>query len=266
VQQSLTALGKLQDSPINLAIIHRFSVELFARQGRVVVAGSLQQGRAKGAPGLFEAARREARSEWLFPGAVGSDQLRTSVMITNPGSQPLSVEASAASKSGLVHPAGFDDVIQAGGFRQIDVPLSSSGPYALRLRSRNNAPFYAGALVTQPNSAESYLDPGCDPQGRWILPQAPQSQGLVLANLSGAPVTSTLRPLGPAAATALTPVSLQPGFLRQVALPRTGGAVLVEASGQGVLAFAPGESAISASQVGGVPPGGPIVPGPAAAP
>jgi hypothetical protein len=244
------------------------AIEVIAKSGRVVAGAVISQ---KDQQKIFVPGQPTTRSQWTFAGGLAGADRSTSVLITNPSASPLSVSVSVSTDQGTFKPGNdFDNPIPGGSSAAIQVPpLQSrgSGAFALRISSRDGANFVAALRVSTPTAAGdvTYLDLGTGGSDRsWFVPAIPASRQVVLANLGKGPVSAQLG--RPGADTRGGAVKVDPGkvVVRQVP---SGAKTLEVAADQPGLLVAPlgGGLAIPGADIGGVPAGGPIVAGQAAA-
>jgi hypothetical protein len=243
------------------------AIEVIAKSGRVVAGAVIAR---KDEQKLFVPGQPTTRSQWTFAGGLAGTDRSTSVLITNPSANPLSVSVQVSTDQGTFRPGNdFDNPIPGGSSAAIQVPLlriRGPGAFALRISSRNGANFVAALRVSTPTAAGevTYLDLGTGGSDRsWFVPAIPASKQVVLANLGNGPVSAQLgRPGAEAGGGA---VRVGPG--KVVVRPVPSGAKTVEvAADQPGLLVAPlgGGLAIAGADIGGVPAGGPVVAGQAA--
>jgi Family of unknown function (DUF5719) len=246
------------------------SIEVVARAGRVVVGAAVSR-RGAAEPTLLPA-QGVLRPAWWFAGGISGGGRQSQVLVTNPNATPLQLVVEVTTGKGTFKPPGpFDEPIANGGTAELPIPpLDVKGPFAVKVRSRDGAAFAAALRVTEGegSSTVSRIDLGTgQPERGWLLPRPPQGGQLVLANLSGAELDARLGDLGDGGAGTGKPVRLPPGKVTVRKLPAGVENLLVEAGGTGLLAAPLGGGAVvPGSAVGGLPAGGPITPGPAAAP
>ena len=245
------------------------SIEVVARAGRVVVGAAVSSGGR--APTLLPA-QGATKPEWSFAGGISGGGRQAQVLVTNPNPTPLQVELQITTAKATFRPEGdFGEPIANGGTAELAIPaLDVKGPFAVRVRSTNGAPFVAALRVTQGdgNQISSRIDLGTGQQERgWLVPGAPEGGKLVLANLSTTELEARLGDLTGGGAGAGDPVKVAPGRVVQQAVPDGVENLVVQAGSAGLVA-APldGGPIVPGSAIGGLPAGGPVVPGPAAAP
>jgi hypothetical protein len=244
------------------------SIEVVARAGRVVVGAAVSSGGR--APTLLPA-QGAAKPAWSFAGGISGGGRQAQVLVTNPNPTPLQVELQITTAKATFRPEGdFDEPIANGGTAELAIPaLDVKGPFAVRVRSVNGAPFVAALRVTQGdgNQISSRIDLGTGQQeSGWLVPGTPDGGKLVLANLSTEELEAQLGDLtgGGSAGEA---VRVAPGRVEVQNVP-DGIKNLIVQSGSAGLVAAPldGGPIVPGSAIGGLPAGGPIEPGPAAAP
>jgi hypothetical protein len=244
------------------------SIEVVARAGRVVVGAAVSSGGR--APTLLPA-QGAARPEWSFAGGISGGGRQAQVLVTNPNPTPLQVELQITTAKATFRPEGdFGEPIANGGTAELAIPaLDVKGPFAVRVRSTDGAPFVAALRVTQGdgNQISSRIDLGTGQQeSGWLVPGAPDGGKLVLANLSTDELEARLGDVtgGGSAGDA---VRVAPGRVEVQDVPDGIKNLVVEAGSAGLVA-APldGGPIVPGSAIGGLPAGGPIEPGPAAAP
>jgi hypothetical protein len=244
------------------------SIEVVARAGRVVVGAAVSSGGR--APTLLPA-QGAAKPAWWFAGGISGGGRQAQVLVTNPNPTPLQVDLQITTAKATFRPEGdFDEPIANGGTAELAIPaLDVKGPFAVRVRSTNGAPFVAALRVTQGDGSQisSRIDLGTGQQeSGWLVPGTPDGGKLVLANLSTEELEAQLGDLtgGGSAGEA---VRVAPGRVEVQNVP-DGIKNLVVQSGSAGLVAAPldGGPIVPGSAIGGLPAGGPIEPGPAAAP
>jgi len=244
------------------------SIEVVARAGRVVVGAAVSSGGR--APTLLPA-QGAAKPEWSFAGGISGGGRQAQVLVTNPNPTPLQVELQLTTAKATFRPEGdFGEPIANGGTAELAIPaLDVKGPFAVRVRSTNGAPFVAALRVTQGdgNQISSRIDLGTgQSESGWLVPGTPDGGKLVLANLSTEELEARLGDLtgGGSAGDA---VRVAPGRVEVQDVPDGIKNLVVQAGSAGLVA-APldGGPIVPGSAIGGLPAGGPIEPGPAAAP
>jgi hypothetical protein len=253
------ALG--DDAPAGL----KPAVEVIARAGRVVAGAAVS---SAGKPPTLLPAQSALRPAWSFAGGVSGGGRQAEVLVTNPNPTPLQVDVRVTTAKATFRPAGdFGEPIANGGTAELPIPaLDVKGPFAVQVRSVNGAPFVAALRVTE-GETSSRIDLGTgQPERGWLLPGAPAGGQLVLANLSPDPLEARLGDLG-AGGDAGQAVPVPPGRVTVKKIPGGVDNLVVQASATGLVA-APldGGQVVPGSAVGGLDAGGPVVPGPAAAP
>jgi Family of unknown function (DUF5719) len=246
------------------------SIEVVARAGRVVVGAAVSR-RGAQAPTLLPA-QGVLRPAWWFAGGVSGGGRQSQVLVTNPNPTPLQLVVEVTTSKGTFKPPGpFDEPIANGGTAELAIPpLDVKGPFAVRVRSRDGAAFAAALRVIEGegNGTVSRIDLGTgQPERGWLLPRPPAGGDLVLANLSGDELEARIGDLADAGRGGGEPVRLAPGRVVVRKVPAGMENLMVTAGGTGLMAAPLGGGAVvPGSAVGGLPPGGPITPGPAAAP
>ena len=244
------------------------SIEVVARAGRVVVGAAVSSGGR--APTLLPA-QGAAKPAWSFAGGISGGGRQAQVLVTNPNPTPLQVELQVTTAKATFRPEGdFGEPIANGGTAELAIPaLDVKGPFAVRVRSTNGAPFVAALRVTQGdgNQISSRIDLGTgQSESGWLVPGTPDGGKLVLANLSTEELEARLGDLtgGGSAGEA---VRVAPGRVEVQDVPDGIKNLVVQAGSAGLVA-APldGGPIVPGSAIGGLPAGGPIEPGPAAAP
>jgi hypothetical protein len=245
------------------------SIEVVARAGRVVAGAAVSS--AGKAPTLLPA-QGAAQPAWSFAGGVSGGGAQAQVLVTNPNQSQLQVDVQVTTAKGTFRPPGdFDEPIANGGTAELVIPaLDVKGPFAVQVRSRNGAAFVAALRVTEGDGTQttSRIDLGTGQAERnWLVPGAPQGGQLVLANLSSGVLEARLGDLTGRGDAAGQPVRVPPGRVAVKKVPE-GVANLVVQSGSAGLVAAPlnGGPIVPGSAIGGLPSGGPITAGPAAAP
>jgi hypothetical protein len=244
------------------------AIEVIAKSGRVVAGAVIQQ---KDEQKIFVPGQPTARSEWSFAGGLAGADRSTSVLITNPSASPLSVSVQVSTDQGTFRPGNdFDNPIPAGSSAAIQVPplrIRGSGAFALRISSRDGANFVAALRVSAPTAAgdATYLDLGNGGSDRnWFVPEIPASKQVVLANIGAGPVSARLAGAGAGKDGGSVKVAAGKVVVRPV--PSGAKALEITADQPGLL-VAPlgGGLVLAGAQIGGVPAGGPVVAGQAAA-
>jgi len=244
------------------------SIEVVARAGRVVVGAAVSSGGR--APTLLPA-QGAAKPEWSFAGGISGGGRQAQVLVTNPNPTPLQVELQITTAKATFRPEGdFGEPIANGGTAELAIPaLDVKGPFAVRVRSTNGAPFVAALRVTQGdgNQISSRIDLGTgQSESGWLVPGTPDGGKLVLANLSTEQLEARLGDLtgGGSAGDA---VRVAPGRVEVQDVPDGIKNLVVQAGSAGLVA-APlnGGAIVPGSAIGGLDAGGPVVAGPAAAP
>ena len=246
------------------------SIEVVARAGRVVVGAAVSR-RGAAEPTLLPA-QGVLRPAWWFAGGISGGGRQSQVLVTNPNATPLQLVVEVTTGKGTFKPPGpFDEPIANGGTAELPIPpLDVKGPFAVKVRSRNGAAFAAALRVTEGegSSTVSRIDLGTgQPERGWLLPRPPEGGQLVLANLSASQLEARVGDLADGRTGRGDPVRLPPGKVTVRKLPAGAENLMVEAGRAGLLAAPLGGGAVvPGSAVGGLPAGGPITPGPAAAP
>jgi Family of unknown function (DUF5719) len=244
------------------------AIEVIAKSGRVVAGAVIQQ---KDQQKIFVPGQPTARSAWSFAGGLAGTDRSTSVLITNPSSSPLSVSVQVSTDRGTFRPGNdFDNPIPAGSSAAIQVPPLStrgSGAFALRINSRDGANFVAALRVSTPTSAGdvTYLDLGNGGADRsWFVPEIPASKQVVLANVGNGTVAARLGAAGTGKGGGTVKVAAGTVLVRPVPAGAKALEIVTERPG---LLVAPlgGGLALAGAEIGGVPAGGPVVAGQAAA-
>jgi hypothetical protein len=225
------------------------------------------------APLALRSAQAGSSPAWSFAGGMAGSGQRTELLLANPNAAPLTVQVQIELDRGFFTPSlpELDGPIAPGVGLSVPVKVSvpGAGAFALRVRSTGASqglPFVAALLVEQPGaSPPTYVVQGGDEQQRtWVLPSLPPRPQLVLANAGHGRLTATLGSAGTAGGG--TALALPPGKVVVKPLPGSGG-MQVAASGPGLLlALAGGGQVVPGAWLGGVPAGGPVGPGQAAAP
>jgi Family of unknown function (DUF5719) len=246
------------------------SIEVIARAGRVV-AGAAVSRTGVDEPTLLPA-QGVLRPTWWFAGGLSGGGRQSQLLVTNPNPGRLQLTVEITTSKGTFKPPGpFEEPIANGGTAELGIPpLDVRGPFAVKVRSRDGAAFAATLRVTEGEggSAVSRIDLGAgQPERGWLLPKPPAGGQLVLANLSATELEARLGDLGSEATAGGKPIRLPPGRVTVQQVPVGFKNLLVEADATGLVA-APvgGGPVVPGSTVGGIPAGGPIVTGPAAAP
>jgi hypothetical protein len=246
------------------------SIEVVARQGRVVVGAAVSRG--GGAQPALLPAQATPRPAWWFAGGESGAGAQAYLLVTNPNQSQLQLVVEATTTKATFKPPGpFDAPIAAGGTAELQIPpLDPRGPFALRVRSRDGAPFVAALRVSEGdgNSLTSRIDLGAgQPERGWLLLRPSGGGRLALANLSSDELQARLGDLGEGTEPGGAPIRVPPGRVIVRPMPEGVENLLVESAETGLVA-APvgGGPVVPGSVIGGLPPGGPVVPGPAAAP
>jgi hypothetical protein len=245
------------------------SIEVIARAGRVV-AGAAVRRTGAGEPTLLPA-QGSLRPAWWFAGGLSGGGRQSHLLVTNPNPARLQLTVEIATSKGTFKPPGpFEEPIANGGTAELGIPpLEVTGPFAVKVRSRDGAAFAASLRVTEGDGAgaASRIDLGTgQPERGWLLPKPPGGGKLVLANLSSAELEARLGDLG-GGAVGGEPILLPPGRVVVQKVPDGIKNLLVEADATGLVAAPEGGGpVVPGSAVGGIPAGGPIMAGPAAAP
>jgi hypothetical protein len=245
------------------------AIEVIAKSGRVVAGAVIAQ---KDKQRIYVPAQTATKTAWAFAGGLAGTDRSTSVLITNPSSSPLSVSVQVSTDRGTFKPGNdFDNPVPAGAAVAVQVPplrIGGSGAFAVRIRSRDNAQFIAALRVTTPGGqgTASYVDLGSgEPDNRWLVPAVPASKRVVLANLGDVTLTVRLTGGGSGAGAGGT-VDVGPGRVVVRDLPRGARSVQVTSDLEGLLVASLGSGLVlPGTAIGGVPPGGPVIAGPAAA-
>jgi Family of unknown function (DUF5719) len=255
------ALG--DDAPAGL----KPSIEVVARAGRVVVGAAVSSGGR--APTLLPA-QGAARPSWSFAGGVSGGGRQAQVLVTNPNPTPLQVDVRLTTSKATFRPPGeFGEPIANGGTAELAIPaLDEKGPFAVQVRSLNGAPFVAALRVTEGdgNQTTSRIDLGSgQPESGWLVPGTPDGGELVLANVSSEELEARLGDL--TGGGSAKPVRVPPGRVAVQKVPDEIDNLIVQSAATGLVA-APlnGGPIVPGSSIGGLPAGGPVTPGPAAAP
>jgi Family of unknown function (DUF5719) len=242
------------------------SIEVVARAGRVVVGAAVS---SSGRTPTLLPAQGATKPVWSFAGGVSGDGNQAQVLVTNPNPTPLKVDLRITTEKKSFRPEGeFGEPIANGGTAELAIPaLDVKGPYAVQVRSVNGAPFVAALRVTKGDGdgGSSRIDLGTGQEERgWLVPGAPAGD-LVLANLSGGPLEARLGDLTTAGAGEAVPVPA--GRVAVQKAPADVENLVVQAASAGlVVAPLNGGPIVPGSAIGGLPAGGPVTPGPAAAP
>jgi hypothetical protein len=246
------------------------SIEVIARAGRVV-AGAAVRRTGVGEPTLLPA-QGVLRPAWWFAGGLSGGGRQSQLLVANPNPERLRLTVEITTSKGTFKPPGpFEEPIANGGTAELGIPpLDVRGPFAVKVRSRDGAAFAATLRVTEGEGggAVSRIDLGTgQPERGWLLPKPPAGGQLVLANLSAAQLEARLGDLGGEAAAGGKPIRLPPGRVTVQTVPEGFTNLLVEADATGLVVAPVGGGLVApGSTVGGIPAGGPIVTGPAAAP
>ncbi|HEX5877240.1 MAG TPA: DUF5719 family protein, partial [Actinomycetota bacterium] len=243
------------------------AIEVVARAGRVVVGAAVS---SSGRSPTLLPAQGTAKPVWSFAGGVSGGGNQAQVLVTNPNSTQLKVDLQITTEKDTFRPEGeFGEPIANGGTAELAIPaLDVKGPYAVQVRSVNGAPFVAALRVTKGDAdgGSSRIDLGTgQPERGWLVPGAPAGD-LVLANLSGGRLEARLGDLtGGAGAGEAVPVPA--GRVTVQKAPADVENLVVQAASAGlVVTPLNGGPIVPGSAIGGLPAGGPITPGPAAAP
>ena len=246
------------------------SIEVVARAGRVVAGAAVRRTGTK-EPALLPA-QGALRPAWWFAGGLSGGGRQSYLLVTNPNPARLQLTVEITTSKGTFKPPGpFEEPIANGGTAELGIPpLDVRGPFAVKVRSRDGAAFAATMRVTQGEGAGtvSRIDLGTgQPERGWLLPRPPEGGQLVLANLSAVELEARLGDLGGGGTGGGEPIRLPPGRVLLRKVPAGIENLLVEADATGLVA-APvgGGQVVPGSAVGGIPAGGPIMAGPAAAP
>jgi Family of unknown function (DUF5719) len=246
------------------------SIEVIARAGRVV-AGAAVRSTGAGQPALLPA-QGALRPAWWFAGGLSGGGRQSQLLVTNPNPTRLQLTVEIATSKGTFKPPGpFEEPIANGGTAELAIPpLDVRGPFAVKVRSRDGAAFAAALRVTEGEDAGtvSRIDLGTgQPERGWLLPKPPQGGQLVLANLSAKKLEARIGGIGADDGRGGQPIQVPPGRVLVQKVPAGVENLLVEAGATGLVA-APvgGGQVVPGSAVGGIPAGGPVVTGPAAAP
>jgi hypothetical protein len=246
------------------------SIEVVARAGRVVAGAAVRRTGAK-QPALLPA-QGALRPAWWFAGGLSGGGRQSHLLVTNPNPARLQLTVEITTSKGTFKPPGpFEEPIANGGTAELGIPpLDVRGPFAVKVRSRDGAAFAATLRVTEGEGGGtvSRIDLGTgQPERGWLLPKRPEGGQLVLANLSTAELEARLGDLGGGGTGGGKPIRLPPGRVLLLKVPAGIENLLVEAGATGLVA-APvgGGQVVPGSAVGGIPAGGPIIAGPAAAP
>jgi Family of unknown function (DUF5719) len=242
------------------------SIEVVARAGRVVVGAAVS---SSGKTPTLLPAQGAAKPAWSFAGGVSGGGNQAQVLVTNPNSTPLKVDLQITTEKDTFRPEGeFGEPIANGGTAELAIPaLDVKGPYAVQVRSVDGAPFVAALRVTKGDAdgGSSRIDLGTgQPERGWLVPGAPAGD-LVLANLSSGQLEARLGDLTSAGAGEAVP--LPAGRVTVQKVPADVENLVVQAASAGlVVTPLDGGPIVPGSAIGGLPAGGPITPGPAAAP
>jgi hypothetical protein len=192
------------------------------------------------------------------------------VLVTNPNPTPLQVDVRLTTSKATFRPPGeFGEPIANGGTAELAIPaLDVKGPFAVRVRSLNGAPFVAALRVTEGDGDQttSRIDLGSgQPESGWLVPGTPDGGELVLANVSSEELEARLGDL--TGGGSAKPVRVPPGRVAVQKVPDEIDNLIVQSAATGLVA-APlnGGPIVPGSSIGGLPAGGPVTPGPAAAP
>jgi hypothetical protein len=243
------------------------AIEVIAKSGRVVAGAMIAQTDKQK---IFVPGQATTHAAWSFAGGLAGTDRSTFVLLTNPSSSPLSVSVQVSTDRGTFKPGSeFDNPIPGGASAAIQVPplrIGGSGAFALRVSSRDGAPFVAALRVTSPSSTgtTTYLDLGnVAPDSTWFVPTMPVSKQIVLANLGGKAISARL---GVSAAGGGTSVKVDAGKVIVRPLPAGAKSFRVDADDPDLLVTPLlGGLSVSNAEIGGVPAGGPVVQGQAAA-
>jgi hypothetical protein len=244
------------------------AIEVIAKSGRVVAGAMIAQ---KDKQKIFVPGQATTHAEWSFAGGLAGTDRSTFVLLTNPSSSPLSVSVQVSTDRGTFKPGSeFDNPIPGGASVAIQVPplrIGGSGAFALRVSSRGDVPFVAALRVTSPSATgtTTYLDLGnVAPDRTWFVPTIPVSKQIVLANLGDSAISARLG--GNAAGGGGTSVKVDAGKVVVRPAPAGAQSFRVDAGSPDLLVLPLlGGLSVSNAQIGGVPAGGPVVQGPAAA-
>jgi Family of unknown function (DUF5719) len=246
------------------------SIEVIARAGRVVAGAAVSRAGA-GQPALLPA-QGALRPAWWFAGGLSGGGRQSQLLVTNPNPARLQLTVEIATSKGTFKPPGpFEEPIANGGTAELTIPpLDVRGPFAVKVRSRDGAAFAAALRVTEGEGAGtvSRIDLGTgQPERGWLLPKPPQGGQVVLANLSADELEARIGGFGAGGGGGGTPIRVPAGRVLVQKVPAGVQNLLVEAAATGLVA-APvgGGQVVPGSAVGGIPAGGPVVTGPAAAP
>jgi hypothetical protein len=237
------------------------AIEVIAKSGRVVAGAVIAQ---KDKQRIYVPAQTATKSEWSFAGGLAGADRSTFVLITNPSATPLSVSVQVSTDRGTFKPGNdFDNPVPAGAAVAVQVPplrIGGSGAFAVKVRSRGDAPFVAALRVTAPAGAgtTSYVDLGSSrADTRWLIPTVPASRQLVLANLGGGALSARL---AGAASGAQGEVQVGAGKVVVRKLPAGLKSVEVTTDQAGLLVAPLGSGlAMPGAAIGGLPAGGPVV-------
>jgi Family of unknown function (DUF5719) len=265
IQPGETVVRSLgDDAPAGL----KPSIEVIARAGRVVAGAAVSSG---GRSPTLLPAQGAARPAWSFAGGVSGGGRQAQVLVTNPNPTPLQVDVRVTTSKATFRPPGeFGEPIANGGTAELVIPtLDVKGPFAVQVRSVDGSAFVAALRVTEGdgNQTSSRIDLGTGQSERgWLVPGAPEGGQLVLANLSSGELEARLGDLTGGGG-AGQPIRVPPGRVTVKKVPGNVDNLVVQSSSTGLVAAPLGGGAIvPGSAIGGLPAGGPIVPGPAAAP
>jgi hypothetical protein len=244
------------------------SIEVVARAGRVVVGAAVS---SSGKTPTLLPAQGAAKPVWSFAGGVSGGGNQAQVLVTNPNSTPLKVDLQITTEKDTFRPEGeFGEPIANGGTAELAIPaLDVKGPYAVQVRSVNGEPFVAALRVTRGDGdgGSSRIDLGTgQPERGWLVPGA-SAGDLVLANLSGGQLEARLGDLTGGGAGAGEAVPVPAGRVTVQKAPADVENLVVQAASAGlVVTPLNGGPIVPGSAIGGLPAGGPVTPGPAAAP
>jgi hypothetical protein len=239
------------------------AIEVIAKSGRVVAGALIAQ---KDKQTTYVPAQATAKPEWSFAGGLAGVQRNTLVLITNPSPIPLSVTVQVSTDRGTFKPGNdFDNPVPSGAAVAIPVPplqIGGSGAFAVRIRSRDGAPFVAALRVTTPTGGgtASYVDLGTSQADtRWLVPAVPASRQVVLANIGVGKLSARLAASGSGSGAQGT-VQVGAGKVVVRNLPAGVKSVQVTTDQAGLLVAPLGSGlALPGAAIGGLPAGGPVV-------
>jgi hypothetical protein len=239
------------------------SVQVQALFGRVVVGGLTTDGAGDKAPTIVPP-QTGGRASWAFAGGLSGSAGQTSLVLTNPGADPLQVDVDVLSEKETI-PLPADEDLEVGPESMVSIPVEVDvdGPIGVRVRSRSGVNFDAGLRVS-PTDGSTYIDAGgSGDDDHWILPQV-TGPPLALANYGKEPLRFTFfdlagKDLGKTG-------ELAPDRIVNVReVPKVEGGLVVRTDGPGlVVRTASDLQAIPAEWIGGLPVRGQVRPGPAA--